>query len=370
MQKILHLNAGNETGGGMHHILGLLTQFNSNRFVLGVLEKGEMLKRANKLGIETVYFPHHMKMSIPLLRKISNYIKHKKVVIVHTHGPRANVYVNLLKKITNFHWIVTVHSDPRHDFMGKGMYGHLLSKLNVNAIKNADKIIAISEPFKQQLENIGVEPHKIITAFNGIDFQKQINNPYTKGDFGLSTDDFLFLMVARLEHVKGHAIALEAFANMSKKAKNCHLMLIGDGSLTNELKNQASDLRILENVHFLGYRDDVDRFYNMADITLLTSYSESFPLVLLESARAKTPVITTDVGGVAELIPDQSLGWRIQPGDVSELISAMEQALFFKEKNMLHDMGDKLFTHASTHFSLEIFANNIYNVYLNIDHVM
>lgn len=367
--KILHLNAGNETGGGMHHILGLLKEFNRDEFVLGVLEKGELLKQAKKWGIQTVYFSNHLKLSIPLMRKIAGFIKKERIRFVHTHGPRANVYAKILKKMASFHWIVTVHSDPAHDFMGKGLYGNFLSHIHLNAIRHADRVIAISEPFRTNLNGAGVENRKIITALNGIDFRKKLDSPHVRDDFGFSNHDFLFLMVARLEPVKGHQIAFEALAQLLAGHANCHLLLAGDGSLTDKLKDAARDLGIENHVHFLGHRQDIDKFYGMADVTMLTSLSESFPLVLLESARAKTPVIASDVGGVAELLCDKSYGWRTSPGNIRELTSAMEEAMVFRDRGMLQSMGEKLKSHASSKFSLEIFAENVYNIYLSMEHV-
>ncbi|MBM7600150.1 glycosyltransferase involved in cell wall biosynthesis [Virgibacillus halotolerans] len=364
--KILHLNAGNETGGGMHHILALLQQLDRKQFVLGVLEKGELMERAEAAGIQTVHFANNMKMSVPLISKIRNYIKQEKINFVHTHGPRANVYANILRRIVPFQWIVTIHSNPLLDFMGKGMYGNFLCKLNVGAIKHADKLIAISEPFRTCLQDAGVSDGKIITALNGIDFHKNTEKAYTKAEFGFAEGDFVFLMVARLERVKGHPVAFEAFAKLMTKQPNCQLVLLGEGSLKEELQRLAVQLGIGDHVHFMGHRHDVDCFYQLADITLLTSVSESFPLVLLESARAETPVIATDVGGVSELILNQSVGWKVDVGNVSEIAAAMEDALLLYKRGMLSLIGKKLQAHASIKFTVENFAENVYNVYLSM----
>ncbi|EQB38106.1 MULTISPECIES: glycosyltransferase family 4 protein [Virgibacillus] len=361
--KILHLNAGNETGGGMYHILNLMKEFNNEQFVLGVMEDGELLKRANESGIQTVHFSCNSRFSIPLIHKMKSYIQQEHIHCIHTHGPRANVYANILRKIVPFQWVVTIHSNPFLDFMGKGMYGKLLSKLNVNAMRQADKLVAISHPFKDFLIDAGIDEAKIVIALNGIDFTHHVECNYRKQDFGIAEDDFVFLMVARLEEVKGHHFALEAFSEVLKSAGNCHLMLAGEGALQQQLEKMVTELGITDHVHFLGYRNDIEHLYQLADVTLLTSLSESFPLVLLESAKVKTPVISTDVGGVSELVVDKSVGWRIKPGNTRELIAAMNDALFFYKRGMLRLMGEKLYNHASAKFTLEIFAENIYNVY-------
>lgn len=368
IMKILHLNAGNETGGGMYHILSLLKAFNSDEFVLGVLEKGELWKRAKQAGIRTVHFAHKTKMSIPLLRKIRHFLEIEQIHYVHTHGPRANVYASMLKKIATFHWIVTIHSDPYHDFLGKGIYGFFLSRLNIKSFKHADRIITVSEPVRKGLIERGVTKQKITTAWNGIDFGEKNERSYTRKEVGLAEDDFVFLMVARLEPVKGHEIALRAFSKIVKLKKNCQLILLGDGSLKNELRDMTNKLGITDHVQFLGHRYDTVQFYRLADITLLTSFSEGFPLVLLESAREKTPVITTDVGSVGELIINE-FGWKVQPGQVNELIEAMEEALICDKEGVLVQKGQQFYHYASTRFSLETFAENIYNVYLSVEDI-
>lgn len=365
--KILHINAGNETGGGMYHILHLLKELNRDEFILGVFEEGELLRRANKLGIKTVCFANKAKFSITLIKQIATYMKKEGVNYVHTHGPRANVYAHMLKRIIDFNWIVTVHSDPDHDFLDKGLYGDFLSLLNMRAIKHADRIITVSEQFKEKLTHLGIADHKINCILNGIDFNKNISVLYRKEDFGLTKHDFVILMVARLEAVKGHQLAFQALKQLVKFYKKTHLMLIGDGSLKNSLQQNALSLNIENNVHFLGYRNDVDYFYKVADVTLLTSLSESFPLVLLESARAKTPVISTDVGCVRKLIPHEQLGWVIKPNDVHQLTKSLTEALALFKRGLLTIRGRNLYEFASTQFSVSTFADKTYHVYLSLE---
>lgn len=359
---ILHLNAGNETGGGMIHILSLLNEFKRNEFTLGLLEEGLMQKKAKELGIRTVLFKQRGKFDVSVVRSVCRYMKEHHVDIVHTHGPRANVLGMIIKKKTGRRWVLTVHSDPRDDFLGGGLKGRCFTAVHLFAIKKADHCFAVSERFKKILTELGMEEEKITAILNGIDFRRT-PEPYDRKAFRFRDNDFLILMVARLERVKGHEMALRALKKVARAHPNVRLLLIGDGSLRKELEDRAKKEGIGERVHFFGYRPDAERFYPMADVALLTSYSESFPFVLLEAARAGVPVITTDVGGVRHLVPDRRYGWVIDVGDENQLGESLMEAVRLKGEQKLREMGERLKDRASRRFSVGHFAESVYEVY-------
>ena len=105
--KILHLNAGNEPGGGMFHILSLLNQLDKEEVLLGVFEEGEMYRQAVASGIQTEIFKQHSKFDLTILKPLRNYIRLNHIDIIHTHGPRANIYGALLKRLVKCHWVLT-----------------------------------------------------------------------------------------------------------------------------------------------------------------------------------------------------------------------------------------------------------------------
>jgi L-malate glycosyltransferase len=364
--KILHLNAGNESGGGMYHILSLLNELNREEFYLGVFEKGEMLDRAQDLDIQTVLFQQDSRFDLSILKKIIRFIRQKDIDIIHTHGARANCYGALIKSLVDVMWMTTVHSDPRDDFMGRGWKGKLYTFLNLNALKKADHHLAISERFKQILLDHHIDETKITTILNGIDFDKELPEPFSREELGMKKDDFIILMVARLEAVKGHKVALKAVSNLVGDRPNVKLLLVGDGSERDTLKEYSAEHGIFGHVEFLGHRNDVERIYPVADVVILTSYSESFPLVLLEAARAGIPIMTTDVGGVDQLIPDESYGWIIPIEDSGKLTNNLESAMRKKAQGTLTFMGEKIKKYSKRQFSVEQFANNVYNVYLKL----
>lgn len=367
MKRVLHLNAGNETGGGMVHILSLLRTLDRSSFVLGVMEDGEMMQQARASGIQTVHFNGKRRMSVPLVKRMMTYIKKEDIQCIHTHGPRANVYGYLLKKLLDVHWITTIHSDPTFDFKGLGMTGHIWQKMHVHVMKRADRLIGISRGFTDRLIQIAnIDEQKVVTAYNGIDFEQVSTCSFTRAHFDLDERAIVWIIVGRLEDVKGHHVAIDAFASFAREEPNSTLLIVGEGSEKSALKRQAAQLGLSASVLFLGERKDASTLFGLADVTLLPSFSESFPLVLLESARMKTPAIASDVGGVSELITTSTIGWKVPAGDVRELTRAMHEAAHAKQAGELEKMGETFYSYASAEFSLENFAKNIYNVYTEL----
>ncbi|MEW9053535.1 MAG: glycosyltransferase family 4 protein [Neobacillus sp.] len=361
--KVLHLNAGNETGGGMVHILSLLKELNREEFILGLLEKGVFETKAKAAGIQTVTFEQSSRYDLSVLSKLITFIKKEKITILHTHGARANLYGYLIKKFTKVTWMTTVHSDPRNDFLGRGIKGELFTKLNLTVLKKPDHYFAISKRFTEMLRDFGVQPNKVTTIYNGIDFDLPLIKEISRKDLKLSTTDFVLLMVARLDPVKRHELALEAIKEVTREHQDVKLLLVGDGPIRNRIEHLIAEMGLSSHVQLLGHREDVDALLQTADVTILTSKTESFPLVLLESARANTPVITTDVGGVRDMIPDPTYGFVVGTNEKEELISSIKKAMLLKEKNELPKMADQFKRYVSERYSIHSFVESVYNIY-------
>jgi L-malate glycosyltransferase len=362
--KILHLNAGNETGGGMVHILSLLKELKKedDQFILGLFEKGLFYEKAVSAGIHTVSFEQSSRYDFGILSKLIKFIKTENIAIIHTHGARANFYGYLLRMMTNVTWFTTVHSDPRNDFLGRGAVGQFFTRLHLFVLKKPDHFFAISSRFKDMLVKFGVDKSKITTIFNGIDFTEE-KTALSQEVLKLSQADFVIIMVARFDPVKRHDLAIEAFGKFAKNHPDAKLLFVGDGPTRIEMERLVEQKGLASQVRFLGYREDISALFTLADVTILTSKTESFPLVLLESAREKTPVITTDVGGVRDMIPDSSYGFVLENSDVNTIIGALEKMYDLKKHHKLTEMGERFYQYTSSHFSIQKFAESIYKSY-------
>jgi glycosyltransferase involved in cell wall biosynthesis len=128
------------------------------------------------------------------------------------------------------------------------------------------------------------------------------------------------LTVANLIPYKGHADLLKAAATIGQKFSNHIFLFVGeDRGIQKSLEQQAREMKIYNNIIFLGQRKDIPDLMAASDISVLPSHEEGFSNVVLESMAAGLPVVATRVGGNSEAIIDGQTGWLVAPGKPLEL---------------------------------------------------
>lgn len=323
--KVLHINAGLENGGGLTHIVNLLTEARKENkdFELLTLSEGPVAKSARIAGIDTHVLGAKSRYDMNSLKKLTQFINQGHYDIVHTHGARANLFLAMIYKKINAKWCITVHSDPYLDFEGRGIVGMIFTKLNIHALKKADCIFAVTKRFANLLINkTHIKKNKIQVIYNGIFFHtdNQIPAKYEHPYFNL-------INVARIEKVKGQDLLLQALKKVNDQHVRLHIA--GDGSQLENLRKLANDLQIAPQVTFHGFlnQSELKNLYRRADLAVLTSYSESFPLVLLEASDNLVPILSTDIGDIKMMIPDDNHGFVAKIGDVDSIAKQIKKAV-------------------------------------------
>lgn len=123
------------------------------------------------------------------------------------------------------------------------------------------------------------------------------------------------VMVARLAYPKNHTLLLKMMSHL----RNTRLTLVGDGPDRSALEALCRDLKISDRVDFVGESTTPEVFIASADIMLLVTRSEGFPLCILEGMRAGKPIIASAVGGIPEAIENGNQGYLINPNDPGDL---------------------------------------------------
>ncbi|WP_188206914.1 glycosyltransferase family 4 protein [Alkalibacillus aidingensis] len=364
--KVMHVISGGETGGSKNHIISLLQQFTQREILLVVMQEGMLSQEAEAAGISVINLNQKSRYDLKARKRLKEITISENVDIIHTHGARANWFVATIINKLNVKWITTVHSDPIHDFMKTGLKGKIFTRLNLWTYQKIDHFFAVSEPFKDNLVHLGVPERKITTILNGIKFENQGESTLTRNDLSIDKDAFVITMVARLHPIKGHKELIQAIRQVidNHPDQRIDLVLVGDGTEREALEELAKDQNIQPNIHFLGYRDDVWDIYRLSNVGILTSYSESFPLALLEAAREKLPLIATRVGGIPQLV--EKYGWVIEPKSVESIVEALEEALRHFNEGTLTNIGEQQYTYAKENFSVERLSQQTRNTYIEI----
>jgi glycosyltransferase involved in cell wall biosynthesis len=133
--------------------------------------------------------------------------------------------------------------------------------------------------------------------------------------------------VGRLTAIKNHALFLEASARISRANPSAIFLIAGDGELRRELEAAALSLGIANRVRFLGWRRDLDTVYGATDVFMLTSRNEGTPVALIESLAAGVPVVSTDVGGVGDVVASDQFGFLTPSGNPDALAAAVSVLL-------------------------------------------
>lgn len=367
MEKVLHLISGGDVGGAKTHVLTLVKELQKNLTVKIIcFMEGPFAQEAREMGIDILVLPQQKRYDLKVIDTLISIIKDEGFTIIHSHGARANFITRFIKRKLTIPCVTTIHSDFMLDFKGN-LYKHIIfTNLNIFALKKFDYFIAVSESFREMLIGRGFPKDKIFTVYNGMDFSENISyksrEEFLK-DRGLChlKDKKLVGILARLHPVKGHEIFIKAAADIIASDSNTHFLITGNSGELPSLDILIKQLGIEKNVHFIGFVDAPYDFLNAIDINVLTSYSESFPYVLLEGARLEKPTVSSAVGGIPMLIEDGENGYLFKAGDSYEL--SQKLCIMIRDEAKSNEMGKALYKKASESFSLKNLAMNHVNIY-------
>jgi len=205
------------------------------------------------------------------------------------------------------------------------------------AIKRSRLVICRSGDLARQLEQAGADKQQLHTVYNGIDpksfHYREDQQTTLRQKLGLPEEAPVLLFVGNFLPVKNPLFLLEAFANLrSTSHPNAHLVMIGDGPMRESIQQKATSLRIQEALSLPGActSTQVADYMNAADLLCLCSHNEGLPNVILESLACGLPVISTDVGGIGEVLNSPAYGSLVQPNtpySLSNYVDAIREHL-------------------------------------------
>lgn len=205
----------------------------------------------------------------------------------------------------------------------------------VAALNRVDRVLAVADALLRHVRGLGVQPRSAAVVGNGVDIERFRPEPWqaARERIGLPVDARVLVSVGGLCERKGFHRVIEVMPTLLGRHPGLHLLIVGgagpEGNWGPRLAEQARALGLSERVHLLGRLDPEELRWPLsaADVFVLATRNEGWANVFLEALACGLPVVTTDVGGNAEVISHPGLGRVVPFGDAAALTSALDEAL-------------------------------------------
>ncbi|MCK5822587.1 MAG: glycosyltransferase [Bacteroidales bacterium] len=392
MPKILRIINRFNIGGPTYNA-AYLTKYLSNDFetllVGGKKEESEDSSEyiIRNLGIEPVIIPEMHRSINPrndlvAYRKIKKIIESYKPDIVHTHASKAGTIGRIAALRSNVPVIIhTFHGHVFHSYFNS-YKTKIFQNIEQSLAKKSTKIIAISDLQKKELS----EKYNITSANNieviplGFDLDRfHHNNALKRKEFrekyNIDDDELAIGIVGRLVPIKNHDLFLESIKYIKENtSKKIRAFIIGDGESRHHLEKKSKELRLdyvdgtkTNNKATLTYTSwikNIDFAYAGLDIITLTSLNEGTPVSLIEAQAANKPIVSTNVGGIENVVIPQTTALLSKNDDVNDF----SQKLFslIENDDLRYSLSQKGWQHVHNKFHYSRLVSNTENLYYKL----
>jgi len=368
--------------GGPTYNATFLTTFLGDDFetklIGGLPDVGESdsLYILEKYGVEPTLIEEmirqpNLKSDRAAYKRLKKIIQEYKPDIVHTHAAKAGALGRKAAKSCKVPIIVhTFHGHVFHSYFGK-MKTTLFKMIERSLAKKSDAIIAISEIQKKELteiHRISVK-EKVTVVPLGFDLQQFQDKAKTereriRKEQNLKEDEIAVAIIGRLAPVKNHAFFLRVIDTiLSKTSKNVKVFIVGDGPERTFIEEQVSVINNKYNnsIKLTSWVSDVASFNAGMDVICLTSKNEGTPVSLIEAQASGVPIVTTDVGGVRDIMIDGETGF-VTPVD-NEQLFAEKLLVLIEDENKREKMSQNGWTFVEEKFHYRTLVKNMTKLY-------
>lgn len=392
MPKILRIINRFNIGGPTYNA-AYLTKYLSNDFetllVGGEKEKTEDSSEyiIRNLGIEPVIIPE-MHRSIDPRNDLIAYRKLKKIIetykpdIVHTHASKAGTIGRIAALRSNVPIIIhTFHGHIFHSYFNS-YKTKIFQNIEQGLAKKSSKIIAISDLQKKELS----ETYNITSANNieviplGFDLDRFHQNNALKRKafrekYNIDDDELAIGIVGRLVPIKNHNLFLESIKYIKENtSKKIRAFIIGDGESRHNLEKKSKELNLdyidgtktnkKATLTYTSWIKDIDFAYAGLDIVTLTSLNEGTPVSLIEAQAANKPIVSTNVGGIENVVIPQTTALLSKNDDVNDFSHKLFSLI--ENDDLRYSLSQQGWQHVHNKFHYSRLVSNTENLYYKL----
>ena len=338
--KIIHIIKSLGRGGAEMLLPETLKKHNQNQFEFHYIYflpwKNQMVEAIETAGGKVTCLPANNNIQL-LLRfpKIIKYCKENNIQVIHAHLPWAGFVSRLVHKITKIPVLYTEHNlQERYHFITRR-----INRLTFNWQTIG---IGVSEDVtKSILKNIKpkIPCTTILNGVNTDDFlrESQSERARIRALYAIPENAIVVGTVAVFRFQKRLDLWLEVISEAIKTNPNIYGIIVGAGPLEQELFDKHKALHLEGKVIFTGLQVNVKPFYEAMDIFMMTSSFEGLPIALLEAMSMGCAVVSTNAGGVKEVLQPEIDGilvdvdqWSVLKSELSALSNNEKQLNYYQ----------------------------------------
>ena len=365
--KVLHVVPSLAPGGAERMAVHIVRGLKGQRFEVAVVSvSGRLGSDLERLlaesGVEVWYLGKKLGFDCRTYYRIHRVLREYRPDIIHTHLhvlryalPSMLWFKRTSMSLHTVNNVVECEVEPRARWIQRYAFHHGVLP------------VAVAEEVATGVERLyGIQRCPVIWNCVPVNLYAFPQTPRGRwrAREGFRADDVLFVCVARLAPQKNHALLLKAFAQGPASDPKAHLVLVGEGALRGQLEEQAQNLGLAGQIHFLGLRTDISDVLGAMDVFVLSSDYEGTPLSVVEAMASGLPIVSTASGGVPELFDGGKEGFIVQPGDDSGLSDAM--ALLLRDREARQSFGVAAARRARENFDVSVMVRAYEEVYENL----
>lgn len=333
MKKVLLVIPTLFQGGGQKFVMDLAKGLDKTKFNVRVLvffKKTDSVfdRFAEENGIDTVYLDKKLGLDFSFFKKVKKAVREYDPDIIHTHlNSMLYLFPSYRKKHIKLHTVHTMAQKENYRLQKivNFIAFHFLGVVPVGICDSVAKSICITHK---------LNPTNVPTVYNGVFCERYAKSKVVHKGTEIVT-------VGNIHRVKNYAFLVECFSEICKQTDDVRLTIVGDGVLRKDVEKQIDALGIGDKVTITGVVGNVEDYLCRSDIYVCSSFFEGLPLSVLEAMSAGLPVVSTNVGGLGDVVKDNENGFLVELGDKEGYVNALgclinnvEKRRVFSEKSV------------------------------------
>jgi glycosyltransferase involved in cell wall biosynthesis len=363
--KVLHIIKSLGRGGAEMLLPETLKAHHQEQFEFHYLYflpwKNQLVEAIEDAGGKVTCFPANNNIQLLLqYPKIIRYCKEHQIQLIHAHLPWAGFVSRLVHKKTHIPLFYTEHNlQERYHFITK-----FFNKLSFNWQTIG---IGVSEDVTQSIQK-NISPNiPVKTILNGVNtttFQRKNSQERAeiREQFGIPIDAILVGTVAVFRFQKRLDLWLEIIAEDISQNPKIYGVIVGAGPLAPMLKEKHAALGLEGKVFFAGLQTNVKPYYEAMDIFMMSSSFEGLPIALLEAMSMSCAIVSTDAGGIKEVLRPDEDGSVVSVDDWKSLSKSI--VALAEDNQKLQYYQSQARKRVVDSFSIEVMVHSLEKLYI------